>query len=234
MAQKKKKKKKQKVLLPPIVKVFLILILIPATIGMYVLVYAAWQELQELPFFQELTQQSEMDQIQANFDIAIPVEYIPIYMEAGEKYNVPWTLLAAHHRIETRFSTMRKLVSPVGAEGHLQFMPCTFVGWKHPSCSGLGEGDISEKEKTDPDVIAKYGGYGVDANGDGVADPFDIEDAIYSAANFLSIAGASKGNIEKAVYQYNHSEEYVEDVLHYYKLYSAYKDKMEMVLAAID
>ena len=234
MAQKKKKKKKQKVLLPPIVKVFLILILIPATIGMYVLVYVAWQELQELPFFQELTQQSEMDQIQANFDIAIPVEYIPIYMEAGEKYNVPWTLLAAHHRIETRFSTMRKLVSPVGAEGHLQFMPCTFVGWKHPSCSGLGEGDISEKEKTDPDVIAKYGGYGVDANGDGVADPFDIEDAIYSAANFLSIAGASKGNIEKAVYQYNHSEEYVEDVLHYYKLYSAYKDKMEMVLAAID
>lgn len=234
MAQKKKKKKKQKVLLPPIVKVFLILILIPATIGMYVLVYAAWQELQELPFFQELTQQSEMDQIQANFDIAIPVEYIPIYMEAGEKYKVPWTLLAAHHRIETRFSTMRKLVSPVGAEGHLQFMPCTFVGWKHPSCSGLGEGDISEKEKTDPDVIAKYGGYGVDANGDGVADPFDIEDAIYSAANFLSIAGASKGNIEKAVYQYNHSEEYVEDVLHYYKLYSAYKDKMEMVLAATD
>ncbi len=234
MAQKKKKKKKQKVLLPPIVKVFLILILIPATIGMYVLVYAAWQELQELPFFQELTQQSEMDQIQANFDIAIPVEYIPIYMEAGEKYNVPWTLLAAHHRIETRFSTMRKLISPVGAEGHLQFMPCTFVGWKHPSCSGLGEGDISEKEKTDPDVIAKYGGYGVDANGDGVADPFDIEDAIYSAANFLSIAGASKGNIEKAVYQYNHSEEYVEDVLHYYKLYSTYKDKMEMVLAATD
>ena len=234
MAQKKKKKKKQKVLLPPIVKVFLILILIPATIGMYVLVYAAWQELQELPFFQELTQQSEMDQIQANFDIAIPVEYIPIYMEAGEKYNVPWTLLAAHHRIETRFSTMRKLISPVGAEGHLQFMPCTFVGWKHPSCSGLGEGDISEKEKTDPDVIAKYGGYGVDANGDGVADPFDIEDAIYSAANFLSIAGASKGNIEKAVYQYNHSDEYVEDVLHYYKLYSTYKDKMEMVLAAID
>lgn len=234
MAQKKKKKKKQKVLLPPIVKVFLILILIPATIGMYVLVYAAWQELQELPFFQELTQQSEMDQIQANFDIAIPVEYIPIYMEAGEKYNVPWTLLAAHHRIETRFSTMRKLISPVGAEGHLQFMPCTFVGWKHPSCSGLGEGDISEKEKTDPDVIAKYGGYGVDANGDGVADPFDIEDAIYSAANFLSIAGASKGNIEKAVYQYNHSDEYVEDVLHYYKLYSTYKDKMEMVLAATD
>lgn len=231
MVQKKKKQKKKKVLLPPIVKVFLILVLIPATIGMYTLVYVAWQELQELPFFQEFTQQSEMDSIQANFDLKIPVEYIPIYMEAGEKYNVPWTLLAAHHRIETRFSTMKKLVSPVGAEGHLQFMPCTFVGWKHPSCSGLGEGSISEKEKTDPAVIAKYGGYGVDANGDGVADPFNIEDAIFSAANFLSIAGASKGNIEKAVYQYNHSDKYVKDVLHYFNLYSTYREKMELVLA---
>lgn len=234
MVQNKKKKKKTKVTLPPIVKVFLILIMIPATIGIYVLVYVAWQELQELPLFQELTHQSEMDIIQSNFDIQIPVEYIPIYMEAGEQYNVPWTLLAAHHRIETRFSTMRKLVSPAGAEGHLQFMPCTFVGWEHPTCSGLGEGNISEKDKTDPAVIAKYGGYGVDANGDGVADPFDIEDAIYSAANFLSIAGASKGNIEKAIFQYNHSDKYVKDVLHYYNLYSTYQEKMEMVLASND
>jgi peptidoglycan LD-endopeptidase LytH len=234
MVQKKKKKKKTKVTIPPIIKMLLILIMFPATIGIYILVYAAWQELQELPFFQELTHRSEMDIIQSNFDMEIPVEYIPIYMEAGEKYNVPWTLLAAHHRIETRFSTMRKLVSPVGAEGHLQFMPCTFVGWEHPTCSGLGEGSISEEDKTDPAVIAKYGGYGVDANGDGVADPFDIEDAVYSAANFLSIAGASKGNIEKAIFQYNHSEEYVEDVLHYYNLYSSYREKMELVLASSD
>ena len=113
-------------------------------------------------------------------------------------------------------------------------MPCTFVGWQHPTCSDLGQGEISEEEKTDPAVIAKYGGYGVDANGDGKADPFDIEDAIFSAANFLSIAGASSGDLEKAVYQYNHSEEYVEDVLHYYHLYNTYKEKMETVLALND
>lgn len=123
MANSKKKKKKRKVSLPPSIKVFLILILIPATVGIYVLVYVAWQELQQLPLFKDLTHPSEMEVIQSNFDMEIPVEYIPIYMEAGDKYNVPWTLLAAHHRIETRFSTMRKLVSPVGAEGHLQVRP---------------------------------------------------------------------------------------------------------------
>lgn len=78
-----------------------------------------------------------------------------------------------------------------------------------------------------PQTIAKYGGYGVDANGDGVADPYDIEDAVFSAANYLSKYGAAQGEIKKAVFQYNHSEEYVEDVLSYYQLYNAYHDELK-------
>ncbi|BCB03772.1 hypothetical protein KH172YL63_19050 [Bacillus sp. KH172YL63] len=145
----------------------------------------------------------------------VPSEYIPIYKAAQKEYGVPWYLLAAHHRVETKFSSMKTLVSPVGAEGHMQFMPCTFVGWAHPSCNGLGKGNIPEEQKTDPDVIKKYGGYGVDANGDGKADPYQIEDAIFSAANYLARNGAADGNIEQAVFAYNHSEQYVEDVLYY-------------------
>ncbi|MBH9965145.1 lytic murein transglycosylase [Bacillus haikouensis] len=149
----------------------------------------------------------------------VPSEYLPIYKAAEKEYGVPWNLLAAHHRVETKFSTMNSLVSPVGAEGHMQFMPCTFVGWSHPSCSGLGKGDIPEKQKTDPAIIEKYGGYGVDANGDGVADPFQIEDAVFSAANYLARNGAADGEIEQAVLAYNHSDEYVEDVLYYAEKY---------------
>jgi len=145
----------------------------------------------------------------------VPSEYIPIYKAAEEEYGVPWYLLAAHHRVETKFSTMNTLVSPVGAEGHMQFMPCTFVGWSHPSCSGLGKGNIPQSQKTDPEVIEKYGGYGVDANGDGIADPFQIEDAVFSAANYLERNGAADGKIEQAVFAYNHSDKYVEDVLYY-------------------
>ena len=61
----------------------------------------------------------------------------------------------------------------------------------------LGREIFRNHEKTDPKVIEKYGGYGVDANGDGVADPFDIEDAIFSAANFLSQAGVKEGKMKK-------------------------------------
>ena len=225
------KKKSNKPLISPTFKVFLIILLMPITLGVYVAVYFAWQELKGLPIFEQFAEPTELELIQANFDLEIPVEYIPLYIEAGQKYNVPWTLLAAHHRIETRFSTMKSLVSPVGAEGHMQFMPCTWVGWEHNTCSGLGGGQITEAEKKDPKTIAKYGGYGVDADGDGIADPFQIEDAIYSAANFLSIAGASKGELEKAIFQYNHSDEYVENILYYYNLYNSYKDRIETEVA---
>lgn len=36
----------------------------------------------------------------------IPAEYMPIYQEAADEYEIPWELLAAVHRVETRFSTM--------------------------------------------------------------------------------------------------------------------------------
>lgn len=152
-------------------------------------------------------------------ELEVPEEYIPLYKEASDAYSIPWTLLAAHHRIETRFSRMDPLLSPVGAEGHLQFMPCTFVGWSHPTCSGKGQGEISEEDKTNLDVIAYYGGYGVDGNGDGIADPYNLTDSLYSAANYLSQNGAAEGDLENAIFQYNHSEEYVADVLHYYTMY---------------
>lgn len=152
-------------------------------------------------------------------EMEVPEEYIPLYKETAEEYGVPWTLLAAHHRVETRFSTMDPLLSPVGAEGHMQFMPCTFVGWSHPTCSGLGQGDIPEHEKTDPEVIKTYGGYGIDGDGDGIADPFNLTDAMYSAANYLAKNGAADGDLERAIFQYNHSDEYVEDILHFHNLY---------------
>jgi membrane-bound lytic murein transglycosylase B len=61
-------------------------------------------------------------------------------------------------------------------------------------------------------------GYAVDADSDGVINLKEWPDAIYSAANYLK----SKGNYSKdergrreAIFQYNHSDEYVEGVIRY-------------------
>jgi len=147
----------------------------------------------------------------------IPAQFIPIYKAAAEKYGVPWNILAAVHRVETVFSTADPMISSVGAEGHMQFMPCTFVGWSHPSCIGskTGKGNMTTEEKRSIAVIEKYGGYGVDGDGDGTADMWNVTDAIFSAANYLSKNGASAGKIDQAILQYNHSQQYLSDVMQY-------------------
>lgn len=212
--------------LSPKIKLLLIILLIPVVILVVSSATIAWAQVNRPDIIQK-SANTLMDLQDRLGEARIPEEYIPVYKAAEEIYGVPWTLLAAHHRIETRFSTMDPLLSPAGAEGHMQFMPCTFVGWQYPGCGGLGKGDIPEEDKTNPEVIEKYGGYGVDANGDGIADPFDIEDAIYSTANYLAITGAADGDIEKAVFDYNKSEKYVADVMWYY-------GKFEEVRADID
>ena len=117
------KNKNKKPIISSKVKLFLIILLIPVALTTYIFAYYSWQEIRTLPFIEQFTEKSVYQQIQGQFDLEIPIEYIPVYVAAEEKYGVPWTLLAAHHRVETRFSTMKKLVSPVGAEGHMQVRP---------------------------------------------------------------------------------------------------------------
>jgi hypothetical protein len=73
-------------------------------------------------------------------------------------------------------------ISSAGAEGWMQFMPST---WKM---------------------------YGVDANGDGVRDPFNPADAIFAAARYLRAAGADH-DLRRAIFAYNHATWYVDSVL---------------------
>jgi len=72
--------------------------------------------------------------------------------------------------------------SSAGALGWMQFIPSTWMRW------------------------------GLDADGDGIANPWDPEDAVYAAARYLAAAGAHD-DLERAVFAYNHAQWYVDDVL---------------------
>ncbi|HEY4236706.1 MAG TPA: bifunctional lytic transglycosylase/C40 family peptidase [Gaiellaceae bacterium] len=80
--------------------------------------------------------------------------------------------------------------SSAGAVGWMQFMPSTWARW------------------------------GVDANGDGVADPNNPTDAIFGAARYLAGCGG-QFDIARAVYCYNHATWYVNEVLGLASLYGA-------------
>ncbi|WP_394557431.1 bifunctional lytic transglycosylase/C40 family peptidase [Priestia aryabhattai] len=149
----------------------------------------------------------------------IPKEYIPIYKAAGEKYNIPWTLIAAIHRVETNFGQDLN-TSSVGAIGHTQFMVKTWVGWSFPGGTRLGDASIPKETLMSPSAISKYGGFGVDGDGDGKADPYNVTDAMYSTANYLAANGGASGNYQKAVFAYNHASWYVSRVMGFMKEYT--------------
>src|SRR5918996_333291 len=72
--------------------------------------------------------------------------------------------------------------SSAGALGWMQFIPSSWERW------------------------------GMDGDGDGLADPWDPEDAVYAAARYLAAAGAHD-DLARAIYAYNHAQWYVDDVL---------------------
>jgi cell wall-associated NlpC family hydrolase len=150
----------------------------------------------------------------------IPKEYIPIYKAAGKKYNIPWTLIAAIHRVETNFGQDLN-VSSVGAIGHTQFMVKTWIGWSYPGGTRLGDVGVSKETLMNPAIISKYGGFGVDSNNDGKANPWDVEDAMYSTANYLAANGGASGNYQKAVFAYNHATWYVSRVMGFMNAFSS-------------
>jgi hypothetical protein len=127
---------------------------------------------------------------QAIARFSVPPFLIPIYVAAGRAYDVPWNVLAAINQIETDFGRIRHQVSYAGAQGWMQFMPGT---WK---------------------------AYGVDASGDGVADPYNPVDAIYAAARYLSASGAPD-DLRRAVFAYNHADWYVDRVLKTASIYGS-------------
>src|SRR4051812_26398568 len=54
--------------------------------------------------------------------------------------------------------------------------------------------------------------YSVDANQDGVEDPFNPVDAIFAAARYLKAAGGDK-DLRRGIFAYNHADWYVDSVL---------------------
>jgi hypothetical protein len=121
----------------------------------------------------------------------VPPILIPIYHQASDKYALGPQGPAILAGINAIETGFGQNLGPsyAGAEGWMQFMPETWAM------------------------------YGTDANGDGVADPNNPEDAIHSAARYLSAAGMP-ADTWGAIWAYNHADWYVEDVLEHAGCYA--------------
>jgi cell wall-associated NlpC family hydrolase len=122
----------------------------------------------------------------------IPPAYLALYMGAARTCpGLPWGVLAGIGEVESDHGQstapgVHSGANYAGAEGPMQFEPATFAE------------------------------YAVDGDHDGQLSPYDPADAVYTAAAMLCASGAASGTaagIRQAVFAYNHSQAYVNDVL---------------------
>jgi hypothetical protein len=153
----------------------------------------------------------------------IPPDYLAIYQDAVFQRcpTLPWSVLAAIGSIESnhgrhgggQLQTDGRVSPPIigipldGTNGTAEI---------RDTDDGVFDGDSVYDRAVGPMqfIPSTWATSGVDASGDGVADPHNAIDAIHAAAGYLCAVGADDPtDIRGAIWSYNHSWDYVDAVL---------------------
>lgn len=120
--------------------------------------------------------------------VVIPPQYLQLFQAAGTAYGVQWTVLAAIGKVECD-------------DGQDPDRACTQEG----ATNSVGAGGPMQF------LSSTWQEYGVSVGGE-PPDRWNPADAIFTAARYLRANGAPK-ELQRAIFAYNHSQEYVETVL---------------------
>jgi cell wall-associated NlpC family hydrolase len=126
----------------------------------------------------------------------IPTDYLLLYEQAGVAFDVPWQVLAGIGKVE-----------------------CDHGRNLDPACWQEGAENAAGAGGPMQFLASTWQEYGIAASGSGAPDRWNPTDAIVSAANFLKANGAPD-TLEPAVFAYNHSDSYVQQVLAWADLYA--------------
>lgn len=124
----------------------------------------------------------------------IPPEYLRLFQAAGATYGIPWEVLAGIGKVE-----------------------CDDGQDPDPSCTQQGAVNYAGAGGPMQFLQGTWEQYGVAVNG-GQPDRWNPADAIYAAARYLKASGAPQ-ELRRAIFAYNHSNEYVETVLRWASTY---------------
>jgi hypothetical protein len=118
----------------------------------------------------------------------IPPAILGLYQRAALRYGIDWAILAGIGKVE-----------------------CDHGRDPDPSCSREGAVNYAGAGGPMQFIATTWMRYGVDGNGDGVADRWNAADAITSAAGYLHASGAPK-DYRRALLAYNAADWYVTEV----------------------
>jgi Transglycosylase SLT domain len=171
------------------------------------------------PFLQQWTCPGTANQATPSAEAKrqIPANYLRLYREAGRRYGVPWAVLAGIGATETDHG---RLDAPGVHSGFNTAAGVTGAG----CCAGPMQ--FFANHAMTGGRPTTWDQYGVDANHDGRKDVYNPEDAIPSAGNYLrSLLRDADGNLNRALFGYNHSQAYVNDVLARAGAYGGHTDE---------
>jgi hypothetical protein len=120
---------------------------------------------------------------------SIPANYLPWLARASSRYNLGprgFSIIAAIHKVESDFGRST--------------LPGVHSGTNSAGAAGPGQF-----------LASTWATYGIDADNDGIRDPYSVPDSVFATANYLHASGAS-ADWRSAIFAYNHSESYVQDV----------------------
>lgn len=127
----------------------------------------------------------------------IPPEYLQLFQAAGARYGVPWTVLAGIGKVE-----------------------CDDGQDPDPACTQEGAVNYAGAGGPMQFLASTWAEYGVSVNGNGPPDRWNAADAIFTAARYLKANGAPQ-ELQRAIFAYNHSTAYVQEVLRWASIYES-------------
>ena len=135
---------------------------------------------------------------------SIPSNYLKWFQKVGLQYNISWTVLAGIAKVEsndgrTTLPGVNSGSNSFGAAGPMQ------IGIDGAAGNQWGGAPVHPASEV-------VDGVATDEDGDGIASVYDPADAIAGAAKYL-VAHGGQQNVSAAVFDYNHADWYVEEVL---------------------
>ncbi len=148
------------------------------------------------------------------YDVRSSKELYLLYRRVEQWSGLPWQVFWGIHAEETGLgrnlgSVQVITVLPMSQKRYLLQM-CRELHWDPNQVYGSHRGAIGPFQFM-PETWVRYA---VDGNSDGRKDPFNVEDATYSAANYLLRRGGLD-DLQKAIWHYNQDNRYVSRVMRY-------------------
>lgn len=147
-------------------------------------------------------------------DIRSNEELYQLYRQVEAWSQIPWQIFWGIHEEETRLGRnlgTTKVINILSDDQKVYLLQmCRELHWDPHQVYGSHKGAIGPFQFI-PETWVRNA---VDADGDGRKDPFNTEDAAYSAANYLLRHGGA-ANLRDAIWHYNQDSAYVRRVMRY-------------------